>query len=379
MNKGTVPGEPSAEEGAEKQCGTGQGWPLVLSAALAAAIFAADLWLHSGMAGSVAYAAPVLLGSRHNSPGLIVLYGAVATLLTIAGFLLSPPGGMVWVALGNRGMALFAIWLIVIILARAKAVQFALRQANGRLKQRVASRTTELRKTRAALADAERFAEMGRLAGTVAHELRNPLAVIVTSIAVIESKSRKPNLDIEAALARAYRSIRRCDNIITEHLDFARAKGHRPEPVSLDDWLSGVLHELRLPERVNLTRDLDAGGAIVRIDPESLRRALINLIDNACQAMAARQDATTEHRLVVASRIEGDGLDIVVADNGPGIPPDILARLPEPLFSTRQSGTGLGLTVVQRIVDDHGGSLRISSEPGQGTQVILRLPQAGQG
>ncbi|MCK5623853.1 MAG: ATP-binding protein, partial [Alphaproteobacteria bacterium] len=67
-----------------------------------------------------------------------------------------------------------------------------------------------------------------------------------------------------------------------------------------------------------------------------------------------------------------------VSDNGPGIPAEILARLPEPLFSTRDSGTGLGLPVVQRIMDDHGGSLQIDSRPGQGTQVILRLPHADQ-
>jgi two-component system sensor kinase FixL len=362
---------PSAEEsGGEEEAG-GQAWAAASFAVLAAAIFATDLWLPSDIAGSVAYAAPLLLGWRFAGRRFIILYGGVATLLTVAGVLLPPAAGVAWVALGNRGLALFAIWLTVFMLTRVK----------GDLENRVASHTAELRDARAALARAERLAEMGQLTGTVAHELRNPLAVITTSIAVIESKSRKANLDLEAALARAHRSIKRCESIITEHLDFARAKGHRPQPVILDDWLSGVLHETRLPEKVVLNRDLGTGGAIIHIDPESLRRALINLIDNACQAMTARMgdaDAATEHRLAVTSRIEDSSLVITVSDNGPGIPAEFLARLPEPLFSTRVSGTGLGLPVVQRIMDDHGGSLRIDSRPGQGTQVILRLPHADQ-
>jgi signal transduction histidine kinase len=368
--KGPTPGVPSAEEGGGKQDAGGQAWAATSFALLAAAVFAADLWLPPDIAGSVAYVAPLLLGWRFAGRRFIVLYGGVATLLTVAGFLLSPAAGMAWVALTNRGFALFAIWITVIMLIRAK----------GALELRVASHTAELREIRATLARAERLGEMGRLSGTVAHELRNPLGVIATSIAVIEARSRDARLDLEAALSRAHRSIKRCESIITEHLDFARAKGHRPEPAILDDWLSGVLHEMPLSEKVTLDRDLGAGGATVHIDPESLRRALINLIDNACQAMTARRggaDTAAVHRLAVTSRIEGGCLEITVSDNGPGISPDILARITEPLFSTRVSGTGLGLPVVRRIMDDHGGSLRIDSTPGQGTQVILGLPHGG--
>lgn len=382
MNKkGPAPSKPSAEGGDGKQDAGGKAWAAVSFAVLAAAIFAADLWLPSNIAGSVAYVVPPLLGWRFMGRRFIVLYGAVATLLTVAAFPLSPAAEIAWVDLGNRGLALIAIWLTVIMLTKAKDAESALRQANDGLEHRVASHTAELREAQATLAHTERLAEMGQLTGTVAHELRNPLAVITTSIAVIEGRTRKANLNLEAALSRAHRSIRRCECIITEHLDFARAKGHRPQPAILDDWLSEVLHETGLPERVILKRDLGAGGAVAHIDPESLRRALINLIDNACQAMIANTGgagAAVEHRLAVTSRIEGGGLLIIVSDNGPGVPPDILARITEPLFSTRVSGTGLGLPVVQQIVDNHGGNLLIDSTPGQGTQAILRLPHTDQ-
>ena len=85
---------------------------------------------------------------------------------------------------------------------------------------------------------------MGRLTGTVAHELRNPLGVIATSIGLIETRSRQAGTEVRKALDRARRSIKRCETIITEHLDFARAKGHQPVSLILDYWLSGVLDEI---------------------------------------------------------------------------------------------------------------------------------------
>lgn len=380
MNKGTAKSDPSAEGTGGKQYAGGEVWRASSLGVLAAAIFAIDLWLPSGVAGSVAYVAPVLLGWLYGSRRLIVLSGVLATVLTATGFLLEPATGETWVALSNRGLALFAIWATVIMLVRGKGAEGALRRANERLEYRVEARTAELRKTRTALVGAQRLAEMGRLTGTVAHELRNPLGVIATSIAVIGTRSSKADLGLEAALVRAKRAIGRCENIITEHLDFARAKGHQPQPTVLDNWLTAVLNEMRLPEKVVLDRDLGSGGAVVHIDPESLRRALINLVDNACQAMTGKQDgsdAAAERVLSVSSRMAGGGVEIVVADSGPGIPGDILARLPEPLLSTKAAGTGLGLTAVQRIIEDHAGSMLIESKPGQGTQVILRLPHAG--
>jgi signal transduction histidine kinase len=379
MNKGNTKRDPSADGSGGKQYAGGEVRLASSLGVLAASIFAIDLWLPSGVAGSVAYVTPVLLGWRYGARRLIVLSGVVATVLTATGFLLEPATGETWVALSNRVLALFAIWATVIMLVRGNGAEGALKLANERLESRVEARTAELRKTRTALVGAQRLAEMGRLTGTVAHELRNPLGVIVTSIAVIGARSSKADIGLEAALARAKRAIGRCENIITEHLDFARAKGHQPVPAVLDDWLTAVLNEMRLPEAIVLNRDLGGGGAVVHIDPESLRRALINLVDNACQAMSGKQGgtgATAEQLISVSSRMASGGVEIVVADNGPGIPGDILVRLPEPLLSTKAAGTGLGLPAVQRIMEDHAGSMLIESKPGQGTQVILRLPHA---
>lgn len=281
----------------------------------------------------------------------------------------------------NRALALFAVWITVVLLGMAKAADERVKAANEVLESRVEARTAELRDNQAALVRSERLAALGQLTGTVAHELRNPLGAVSTSIAVIAQKSRDADLDVESALARVDRGIKRCDTIITELLDFARARGHQPQPIVLDNWLANVLSKTTIPENIVLGRDLETGGEIIDIDPESLRRAVINLVDNACQAMTNNgneQNATAEHRVTVASQPNSEGVEVSFTDNGPGIPADILPHIMEPLFSTRTFGTGLGLPTVQRIVEEHGGRLKIDSEPGQGTRVILHLPRGDQ-
>lgn len=369
MNQGTASRVPSTSNGGDSHLSNGRIFLAWVSLALTGAVFAFDLWLPSAVAGSVAYIAPVLLGWWSAGRRLVILSGVLATLFSGAAFVLSPFSGPAGITLANRGLALFAVWAVAIALVRVRLTA-------DRLESGLAARTAELQDTRAALARTERLAAMGQLTGTVAHELRNPLGVIATSIAVIETRSRNAKLDIGAALARANRGIRRCENIITEHLDFARALGHQPVSLILDYWLSEILDEMTVPGDTALIRDLGSSGAVVRFDPETLRRAIINLVDNAFQALG---EGAACREVTVASRIDGKNIEISVSDTGPGIPDDIRARIMEPLFSTRNSGTGLGLPTVQRIMDEHGGSLRIDSMPGRGTQVTLRLPHAVQG
>ncbi|MBE9556302.1 MAG: hypothetical protein IMF08_05545 [Proteobacteria bacterium] len=377
MNQGlaatnAVSGKPPTKRPTAGQFGLG-----ATAAVLAVGIFAIDLLLPLGAAGGVPYVALVLLGWWFESPRYIILLGAISTVLTILGFFYSPPGGIEWMIVTNRALALFAIWITVILLGRAKAADDRVKAANEVLEHRVEARTAELRDNQAALVRAERLAAMGQLTGTVAHELRNPLGAVATSIAVIASKSKDAELDIERALGRADRGVKRCETIITELLDFARARGHQPQPIVLDSWLDSVLDEITIPGNILLRRDLKTGETVIDIDPESLRRAIINLTDNACQAMTIEGDvqgATADCRLTVACQPNGDVVEVSFADNGPGIPADALPLVLEPLFSTKAFGTGLGLPTVQRIVEEHGGSLRVDSTPGQGTQVTLRLP-----
>ncbi|MDH5410424.1 MAG: PAS domain S-box protein, partial [Alphaproteobacteria bacterium] len=222
----------------------------------------------------------------------------------------------------------------------------------------------------------ERLAVLGQLTGTVAHELRNPLGALVNSMTVIRHKSSAAGLDLKAVFERTDRSVKRCERIITDLLDFARATGIQRESVVLDNWLSDILDEQDIPEATAINANLQTDGATVRFDPDELRRAVINVVDNACQAMGDgnRTNGTAAGELTVTSRINGERVEIEIMDTGPGIPEDILPQVTEPLFSTKSFGTGLGMPTVLRIMEEHGGGLGISSQEGRGTQVTLWWP-----
>ena len=108
-------------------------------------------------------------------------------------------------------------------------------------------------------------------------------------------------------------------------------------------------------------------------DPERMRRVIINLIDNAAQAMAEKEPGS----VTVRTRADGGAFQLTVEDTGAGIPRDVLSKVFEPLFSTKSFGTGLGLPTVKQIVEQHGGTVEIESEPGAGTRVTVRLPALG--
>ncbi len=179
-------------------------------------------------------------------------------------------------------------------------------------------------------------------------------------------------------LAIANRGVSRCDEIITDLLEYSRARALDRSDIALDGWLSGVLDEIEVPAGVTVSHALDCGLALA-IDPERLRRAVRNVVENAYQAMTSEDaDAAPavagERRLTVGTRITGTRVEIRVRDTGPGIDEATLAKVFEPLFSTKTFGVGLGMSVVEQIMEQHGGGIEIDSAPGRGTKVVLWLP-----
>lgn len=297
---------------------------------------------------------------------------AVAELTVIGGVLIAGLAGAAFFLMWSRNRALRTM------LVERKRTAEEIHLLNEGLEQRVEERTTELRNAQAELIRNERLATLGQLTGTVAHELRNPLGAVMSSLGVVRLKSRKAGLDVEETLDRADRGIKRCDGIVTELLDFARSRGLQPEPTPLDAWLAELLDEQQLPEGITVIRDCGLDDTIVSIDRDEVRRAVINVIDNACQAMTnADGDGGIAGwgELTVATRENGDRVEIEIGDTGPGIPEDILPKIFEPLFSTKSFGVGLGLSIVRQVADHHGGGLEISSKKGQGTQAVLWLPR----
>ena len=227
------------------------------------------------------------------------------------------------------------------------------------------------------LLETEGFAVLGQITATVSHELRNPLGSVRNSVFAIAESTRGKGLNVEKALDRVDRNIQRCDDIIGDLLDFARQREPDMAASTIDTWLGKALDRQQLPEGLSLSRSLAAPGAEALFDEEQLECVIAKLVENACHAIVdARESGEGEPgtEIRVESRLAGDRLEIAVVDKGPGIPAEILPKVFEPLFSTRGFGVGVGLPTAKRIMEQHGGGIEITSEPGCGTRALVWLP-----
>jgi PAS domain S-box-containing protein len=249
-------------------------------------------------------------------------------------------------------------------------------EAEIELERRVGERTAELHDMQEELLRKERLATLGQLTATVSHELRNPLGVIRNTMFTITEAAQSSGLKLDRALGRIERSIGRCDTIITDLLDYTRIRRLQREKFPLDSWLAEVLDEQQIPQRIALVREFGAGDPVVSVDADRLRRVIINLVDNAAQAIEGDREGANPAPpcITVRTHIAGERVEIEIADSGPGIPPEIFKRIFEPLFSTKGFGVGLGLPTVKQIMEHHGGSIEMSSEPGRGTRALIWLP-----
>lgn len=250
-----------------------------------------------------------------------------------------------------------------------------LMDTNIQLEQRVSERTTELRDAQANLLRQERLATLGQLTGTVSHELRNPLGTIQASIDVLRSRLENCPDDLERTLDRITRNIHRCENIINELLDYSCGARPHLQPVLIRPWLQDIIDNYQAHPDVNIDLTVQ-DDLLCDMDPERMQRAVINVIDNAIHALTEsdRPKAVGMPRIVLNAGAEQDRLCIRIEDNGPGIPDKVMERIFEPLFSTRAFGVGLGLAIVQQILEMHGGEVTVSSQEQAGTRVELRLP-----
>ncbi len=226
-----------------------------------------------------------------------------------------------------------------------------------------------------------RMEQMGQLTATIAHELRNPLGAVRTSVFLLERKTKGKDLGIDGQLKRINNGVTRCDAIITQLLDFSRSKQIVTQSEDLDAWLEQTIGEeaQRLPSAISLSCNLGLGGLLVPFDASRLHRALTNLLSNAAEAMVGNGDgqhrnATPEPHISITTQQNGEFATIEIKDNGPGIKPDDMRRVREPLFTTKNFGTGLGVPAVEQIVVQHGGTLKIESELGHGAAFTIQLP-----
>jgi nitrogen fixation/metabolism regulation signal transduction histidine kinase len=238
----------------------------------------------------------------------------------------------------------------------------------------------DLRTYRENLRASERQAAYGQMARKVAHEIKNPLTPIALSVEGLKRSYDQKHPDFGATLDEAVRTIaeevQRLKALLQEFNDLGRFPAPRPVPL--------VVAELMRDFETLFHHEVAAGRlafelppAVTRFvaDPGQMRQALINLIQNALDATADGAPGRNEPghvRVVVASH--GDTLRFVVSDDGPGLSEPQRAQLFVPGFTTKAHGTGLGLTIVERIVSDHKGTIEVNSSPGRGTSFVIQLP-----
>ncbi len=222
------------------------------------------------------------------------------------------------------------------------------------------------------LVQRERLAALGELAAIVAHEIRNPLGAVFNAIGAIRHQAEAgKGTRLATLLAILEEEATRMNDIVGDLLDFARpvSPALRPEHIEsiVTEALETATHDAIGPVKVEY--DVDESLPAVPIDGRLLRQAILNIGLNAVQALGARGGTLT-----LRMKQDGAAVAIEITDTGPGIAAEHQTRVFEPFFTTRASGTGLGLTVVKRIVDVHRGETTLRTQPGKGTTFVVRLP-----
>ncbi len=234
---------------------------------------------------------------------------------------------------------------------------------------------TELARQREALYQREKLAALGSLLAGVAHELNNPLSVVVARAVLLEEQG---DLATQAAALKIRTAAERCARIVRTFLAMARQQQPERVPVAINDVVSAALditgYAIRTSS-IDVTLDLSREVPPVLADADQLHQVLLNLIVNAQQSL---QDQTAPRRIHVQSRFEEatETIRITVADNGPGIPAHLRARIFEPYFTTKPMGigTGVGLAVSLGIVEAHGGTLTVDCPVDGGAVFTIVLP-----
>ena len=245
--------------------------------------------------------------------------------------------------------------------------------AHRRLAQDLRRSYEVLARTQLALVERERLAAIGELAAVVAHEVRNPLAVIFNCIGTLEKTGGQGEQTLPL-LGILSEEANRLNQIVAELLDFARPGEVRLLDESLEDIVTGAVGAVKgaQPTPVEIDLEFARERRPQMLDARLMRRAVINLVTNAVQA------SPMGGRIVVrvVDEVDGDtpGALLEVTDDGPGIPPSVQARIFEPFFTTKAFGTGLGLSIVKHVADVHHGKVTVRSGDGVGTTFTLRLP-----
>jgi signal transduction histidine kinase len=325
------------------------------------------------VAGVLVLLARAYLGGRRDA--LAVVVGATVLLATLINDTGVAAGAFTTGYLVDAGLAAFVVGLATTPSARYATVGHELEKRTRELR----TRTRELRRSyeelRAAqeeLVKKEQLAVVGELAAVIAHEVRNPLAIIGNAVAGLRKQGISRE-DHETLLAILDEEASRLNRLVGDLLRYARPVNVQRQQFSLADLVERALGLLKTDGKaIRVSLEVECHEGRIWGDANLLRQVFDNLVDNAVQAMGAAGTLTVRLRAATEDGVDGIAVDII--DTGEGMDTQVRSRARDPFFTTRPSGTGLGLAIVDRIVDAHGGLFSIDSRAGEGTTVTVFLP-----
>jgi two-component system sensor kinase FixL len=241
------------------------------------------------------------------------------------------------------------------------------------LERLVETRTSELRQAQADLVRSEKFSTLGKVAGGIAHEIRNPLNAIKTSAYFLINAKDPSREKIAEHLERIDRQVTQIDNVVTALSDIAKLPEARLKPVEMDKIVQAAISSSNLLSNIHIALELPRDLPKVLVDEQQIVIAIKNLIRNAREAM--------EHGgiLTIGATVGDERVELTVSDTGGGVPLEDLDRILEPLYTTKARGMGLGLSITRAIVEKNLGTLRVQSEPGKGSRFSIALKRHAEG
>src|ERR1700682_1112238 len=340
------------------------------------------------------YFLPVVSAAVYFGPLAALAWTAVASLAYLSLLIEALQGG----DLDSAGASILTIRVLFFFIATILVNRFAMenrRQVERleTLSEKLEETNRELRRAEAEARRAERLAALGQLSAGLAHEIRNPLAVIKGSAEMLNRKVAESQPLVAELAGYISSEVNRLNALVVRFLDFARPSKLEMRPERVSEIVDHALESAAASfpnTKVKVERQYAPGLPDIPADRQLCEQVFVNLITNAFQAMggeSASSNGTSDGapdgtlsgmlRLSIAPEVsKGEpGVCVTVEDSGPGVPPELREQIFNPFFTSKKDGVGLGLSIVAKIVDDHRGTIRLDSDTTQGARFRVFFPQ----
>jgi two-component system sensor histidine kinase HydH len=282
-------------------------------------------------------------------------------------------------AFGYLALRILFFFLAAMVVNRFAQQSLHQTQLYRELAERLAETNRRLEQAQAEARRSERLAALGQLSAGLAHEIRNPLGVIKGSAEMLTQKLQASDELARELAGYISTEVNRLSALVTEFLDFARPLHAQPQPADLTALLDRVLQIVagrfagKPGPAVRVERHYASGLPLVPLDESLCEQAFLNLVQNAYEAMEERGGALRVD-VQLAAKDGRDGVELRLADTGPGVPEELREEIFNPFVTTKKTGVGLGLSIVSKIVDGHGGSIRVENAAEGGAVFTLFFP-----